>query len=97
MITITFRALSFLQPKLAAKGIDYIDAPVELEERTTVEGLIAGLGLAEHEVEAVFVNHRVVPPGTALHDGDRVVLVPPGTPGPHRFLLGIAKLPDQQR
>ena len=93
MIRITFRALSFLQPKLAARGIDYAGASVELPDGATVAELIEGRGLAQHEVEAVFVNHRVVGRDHELADGDSVALVPPGTPGPHRFLLGIATLP----
>ena len=60
----------------------------------TVADLLAACRLEEHEVEAVFVNHKGVPLGQTLREGDRVVLIPPGTPGPHRYLLGIAKLPE---
>ena len=96
MITITFNAFSFLQPKLAARHIGYSNARFEVPEGTTVEELIARCSLAEHEVEAVFLNGRVVPWDRELHDGDRVALVPPGTPGPYRVLLRIAKLPQRQ-
>jgi sulfur carrier protein ThiS len=96
MVTITFSAFLSLQPKLAAKQIDCKSARTEVAEGTTVADLIARCGLAPHEVEAVFLNGRVVSRDRELHDGDRVALVPPGTPGPHRFLLGVAKLPPRQ-
>ena len=93
MIAVTFRGLLSLQPKLAARGIGRSGAQMRLEEGARVADLIAACGLAEQEVEAAFVNHRSVPLDTELYDGDEVVLVPPGTPGPHRYLLGIADLP----
>lgn len=93
MITVTFRALLFLQAKLAARGIDCSGAVLALADGARVTDLIAACGLAEREVEAAFVNHRSVALDTELRDGDRVVLLPPGTPGPHRYLLGIADLP----
>ena len=95
MTTVTFRALSFLQAKLAARGIEYRGADIKLGEGATVADLVAACRLEDHEVEAVFVNHKGVPPDHPLHDGDCVVLIPPGTPGPHRYLLGIAKLPAE--
>jgi len=95
MITVTVRGLLFLQPKLAARGIARSGARMELDEGARVADLIAACGLTEHEVEAVFLNHKVVPHDAELRDGDEVVLIPPGTPGPHRYLLGIAKPPGR--
>jgi len=92
---VALRALTFLRPKLAAKGVDYTGADMTLDDGATVATLIARCGLEQHEVEAAFLNHRTVPRETELHDGDEVVLVPPGTPGPHRYLLGIAKRPKR--
>ena len=90
MITITFNAFSFLQPKLAVKGVGYLNSSMEIPEETTLVGLVAMLGLGEHEVESVFVNGRIVSWDQELRDSDRVALVPPGgTTGPHRFLLGM--------
>ena len=97
MITVTVRALLFLRPKLAARGIGRSGAQMRLEDGARVADLVAACGLADHEVEAAFVNHRCVPLDTELRDGDHVVLLPPGTPGPHRYLLGIAKLPSEPR
>lgn len=95
MITVSVRGVLFLQAKLAARGIDSFGASVKLDEGANVADVIAACGLAEREVEAAFLNHTTVPLDSTLHDGDHVVLVPPGTPGPHRYLLGIAGLPEE--
>jgi sulfur carrier protein ThiS len=54
-----------------------------------VEDLLAQMDLSPGDVEAVFVNGLVRPVDTVLTDGDRVALVPPGSPGPYRLLLGM--------
>jgi hypothetical protein len=44
----------------------------------------------EAAVESLFVNHKAIGLDDArIRPGDRVALVPPGVPGPHRFCLGI--------
>ena len=50
--------------------------------------------LAEEAMEAAGLAHRVPHHARGLADavispGDRIALVPPGVPGPHRFCLGI--------
>ena len=47
------------------------------------------LDLPLNRIEGVFINHRVFGMDDLIYPGDRVALVPPGVPGPHRFLLGI--------
>jgi sulfur carrier protein ThiS len=92
MMTITFNAFSFLQPKLRSKNINYSNAKMELPEGITLKELIIKLGLKLEDVEAAFVNHKVVSMDSILHNNDRVAFVPPATPGPYRFLLGMVKL-----
>jgi len=87
--TICFKAFSFLQPKLNSLGLPHCDESMEIMPGETVAGLLQRLNLAPEEVEAVFINGRVSPLSTVLEHGDRVALVPPGTPGPYRVLLGI--------
>ena len=58
--------------------------------------LVKKLGLVEGEVEAVFINGLA----TALSEGcikpgDRVGIVPFGTPGACRLLLGIKQRPKE--
>jgi len=95
MITITFNAFSFLRKKMGANRIDCSEARMEVPKGTTVEELIYRCGLSQQEVEAVFLNNGVVSWDRELHHNDRVALVPPGTPGPYRVLLGMAKKPQQ--
>ncbi len=47
------------------------------------------LDLPVDAIEAVFVNHRAVTLDHEVRPGDTVAFVPRGTPGPHRFTLGI--------
>lgn len=89
MATICFKAFSFLQRKLQAEGLDWCNECMDIQEGQTVEDIIKGLGLDVEHVEAAFVNGRVSPFSTTLKDNDRLALVPPGTPGPYRVLLGI--------
>lgn len=52
--------------------------------------LLRELDIAPERVEVMFVNRKAYAADTAMiHPGDRVALVPPGVPGPHRFLLGF--------
>ncbi len=89
MMTVTVSAFSFLQDKLKGKLPGYYESPARLEEGATVRMLISGLGLEEGDVEGAFVNGKIRCVDTVLRDGDRVGLVPPGTPGPHRVYLGL--------
>ncbi len=93
MTTILFNAFSFLQKKLRDRGLPYSDERLSVSEQTTVSQLIDILQLKPDEVEGVFINGKIGTLETLLKDGDRVALFPPGTPGPHRLLLGIKKNP----
>ena len=89
MLTITFNAFSFLQNKLKANNTPFTNAPMEIPDGTTVKDLVVLLSLDPGDVEAIFVNGTVQSWHKPLKDGDRVAMVPPGTPGPYRVLLGI--------
>lgn len=55
--------------------------------------LLELLELSNEPIEAIFVNrvaHSVEQ--AVIRPGDRVALVPPGVPGPHRVLLGLKQL-----
>ncbi|NPA74215.1 MAG: MoaD/ThiS family protein [Epsilonproteobacteria bacterium] len=92
-MTITFNAFSFVREKLKKNGItDFINAKVEVPEGCDVNYLIQNMmGLKDEDVEAVFLNGKVVPKTSIMRDGDRVALVPPGTPGSYRLTLGMKK------
>jgi len=89
---IIFNAFGFLSQKLQSKGYEWNNVELELEPNSTVKAVCKIFDLQENEVEAAFVNGEVKPLQTVLADGDRVALIPPGTPGPYRFLLGIKKV-----
>ncbi len=91
MPRIIFSALSFLRKPLRAKGVDCCEAAMSIAEGITPAALLEQLGLAREAVEAVFINGKAGDFDAVLQDGDRVALMPPGTPGPHRVLLRIKK------
>lgn len=51
--------------------------------------LAAQLDLPLDSIEGVFCNGDVFGLSRVLHPGDRVAFVPYGTPGPHRYYLGL--------
>jgi len=67
---------------------------------TTVEVEIPSEGREAHEIaedldlpldriEAVMCNHKTHDLSHVIHPGDTIAFIPRGTPGPHRFTLGI--------
>ena len=91
MPVITFNAYSFLQKKLREKQIAYSDVSMTVKQGTRVKDLINQVQLRPEDVEVAFINGKVAPPDTILQNNDRVTLLPPGTPGPYRVLLGFKK------
>lgn len=83
------KAFSTLRETLKQQGIGYLGEPFTCKEGICVAELIAALGYEASAVEGVFVNHTVVPKTTILKEGDKVALIPPGTPGSYRLILGI--------
>ena len=92
MIKITFNAFSFLRENLKKQNIPYVNHSMELPKNYTPNELIKDLLYKDSEVEFVFINGKVLPKDTILKNGDRLALVPPGTPGSYRLILGVKKL-----
>jgi len=64
--------------------------PFPLDEEASGAALLAMLDIPLEGVEVMFINRKAIATDCAvIHPGDRVALVPPGVPGPHRFLLGF--------
>jgi len=62
----------------------------EIEGSLTGLQLLTSLGLTRDQVESLIVNRRAMSVEEAIvQSGDRVAIVPPGAPGPHRVLLGL--------
>lgn len=77
-----------------------LPATVELDlapEGKSAREVALELQLPLDKIEAVFCNHRTYPLDHILKPGDRVAFVPYGTPGPHRFCLGIKQAGDRSR
>lgn len=61
-----------------------------LESELSGAQLLERLAIEPERVEVIFVNRKAFAADkAAIRPGDRVALVPPGVPGPHRFLLGF--------
>lgn len=94
MPCITFNAFSFLQKKLKENQIAFSNVTMTVEKGICAKDLIRQVQLQPADVEVVFINGKVAAFDTILQDNDRVALVPPGTPGPYRVLLGFKNTPD---
>ena len=67
---------------------------IELSQPIDGPTLLALVEVADEAVECLFVNHKAIAVADAVvSPGDRVALVPPGVPGPHRYSLGIWRRP----
>ena len=87
--TVTVRFFGKLHTLRAAAGLpDGAEASVP-EGGAAAKDILADFGLPSDEVEGVFVNHTVHPLSHVVMPGDRIAFVPRGTPGPHRFTLGL--------
>ena len=65
---------------------------VTIEDGLIGTELMTMLNIPEKLVELIFINGKVFLSADAIvNPGDRVALVPPGTPGPYRVLLGFIK------
>lgn len=83
------RMFSILREGRQERGL-----PVELDVQVPSEGcpaalIASNLQLEAEAIEGVFVNHVVRGLEHVVMPGDRIAFVPHGTPGPHRFLLGL--------
>lgn len=89
MPTITFNAFSFLRRKLEKRNIECSNVRMEIDPEMTAADVVQKVGLNLEEVEVAIINGKVSPLSAPVNDNDRVALVPPGTPGPYRVLLGF--------
>lgn len=68
--------------------------PLEIEGEMSGTALLERLEVPADRVEALLINGKSSWPEEAvIRPGDRVALLPPGTPGPYRVMLGLRK-PD---
>lgn len=87
--TVAVRMFGLLHTMRREQGL-----PVEVEVEVPEDGVPArsiaeDLGLPLDRIEGVFCNHVVHGIAHVIHPGDRIAFVPQGTPGPHRYFLGL--------
>ncbi|MDY0087967.1 MAG: MoaD/ThiS family protein [Coriobacteriia bacterium] len=85
----TIRMFGLLHSLRQERGLPSV---VEIEippEGISARQIALDLELPVDEIEGVFCNHVVHDLDYRIMPEDRVAFVPPGTPGPHRFLLGL--------
>ena len=68
--------------------------PAETIEEIPAEGISAAdlahrMGLPVDSIEGAFCNHTIHGLTHVIRAGDQVAFVPYGTPGPHRYMLGL--------
>ena len=88
---ISIRIFGALRAHCAEHGLPWTTTFEVPETGMTAEELALALELPLDMIEGVFVNHTVYDLGRAVMPGDEVAFVPYGTPGPHRFYLGLYK------
>ena len=74
----------------------------ETTELVPIEGISAAelagrMGLPVDSIEGAFCNHTIYGLSHVVRPGDRVAFVPYGTPGPHRYMLGLYKAGHEDR
>ena len=85
----SIRMFGLLHSLMQQRGLpSVVEVDLPTEGRVARE-IAAELELPVEEIEGVFCNHVVCSLDHVIRPGDRVAFVPPGTPGPHRFLLGL--------
>lgn len=63
---------------------------VDVDGETPGLRLLERMDIPAERVEVAILNHKACAVDAAVvRPGDRVALVPPGVPGPHRLLLGF--------
>lgn len=87
--TVTVRMFGCLHTLRKERGLPTtVEVAVPAEGMTGAE-LAAALEMPLDRIEGVFCNRTVYPIKHLIMPGDRVAFVPEGTPGPHRFFLGL--------
>ena len=94
---VTVKVFGFLRRRMDELGLPY-----EVERHIPRGGCAAHevarqIGLPPEDIEAVFRNGVVVNLYDTVEPGDRIGFFPPGTPGPYRALLGIARENTERR
>ena len=86
---VTIRMFGMLRSARTERGLAPISEMTPPATGLSARDIAHALDLPVDQIEGVFVNHVVRGLDHIVMPGDRIAFVPPGTPGPHRFLLGL--------
>jgi len=86
---VTVRLFGSLHTLYRERGLPTTVSAEVPQEGMSARDLAISLGLPLDMIEGVFCNRVVYGVGHVVLPGDRVAFVPKGTPGPHRFFLGL--------
>ena len=86
---VTVRMFGSLHTHRRARGLDTTVTVIVPPEGLSSRELARGLELPLDQIEGVFCNGHVYGLSRVVRPGDRIGFVPHGTPGPHRFMLGL--------
>jgi len=88
---VTVRIFGFLRRYLDEQGLPYVLTEEVPHGGMSAHELVKRLSIPPEKVEGVFRNGQVINIYDPVNPGDRVALLPHGTPGPYRYFLGIAR------
>ncbi|HKI48131.1 MAG TPA: MoaD/ThiS family protein [Desulfobacteria bacterium] len=86
---VTIRIFGFLRSYLDERGLPYVLTEEIPDGGMSAYDLVKRIAIPTDKVEAVFRNGEVINIYDLVSPGDRVALLPHGTPGPYRFFLGM--------
>jgi hypothetical protein len=87
--TVSVKMFGMLREVRRARGLPASAEVVVPTEGVSAERVALDLGLPLDRIEGVFCNHTIHPVTQTVRPGDTIAFVPYGTPGPHRFFLGL--------
>ncbi|MDO9557983.1 MAG: MoaD/ThiS family protein [Coriobacteriia bacterium] len=88
---VNVRMFGMLQAFRKERGLPSVVTMQVPAEGITARELAVELGLPLDQIEGVFCNHTVYGLDRTIRPEDEVAFVPYGTPGPHRYFLGLYK------
>ena len=91
------RMFGLLHTLRTKQGLPTVVEMVIGPEGRSAREIAMELQLPLDKIEAVFCNHLTYPIDHTIKPGDRVAFVPYGTPGPHRYCLGIKQAGDRSK
>lgn len=96
-MTIHIRMLGFLYTYRRKQGLETsFELSLPPEGKSALE-IARELELPIDRIEAVFCNNTIYSLDHRIMPGDSVAFVPHGTPGPHRYTLGIKQAGDKHK